>query len=171
MLGRTYESQVCSISRALEVFGERWTLLIMRNALFAESTRFGDFQRNLGIATNVLATRLEHLVESGVMQKLAGDEYRLTQAGRELAPTLIALTEWGDRWAAPAGPPVVYRHAAGAHPVHVEVVCDVCGPVAQWDDIEALPGPGMPQPQATRLLQHRSRHATHSPSPEGASHG
>jgi DNA-binding HxlR family transcriptional regulator len=169
MLGRNYDSQVCSISRTLEVFGERWTFLIMRSALFAESKRFVDFQRSLGIATNVLADRLEHLVESGVMEKVlvekgAGEspEYRLTERGRDLLPAMIALTEWGDRWAAPAGEPVLYRHRAGEHPVHMQLVCDICGPLDHVDDqeeIEALPGPGMPAPQAERLLErHRAKH-------------
>lgn len=165
MLGRLYETQICSISRTLEVFGERWTFLIMRNALFAESTRFSDFQRSLGIATNILTTRLEHLLESGVMKRIAtdagyGPEYRLTSQGRDLVPVLVALTEWGDRWAAPDGAPVLYRHHAGEHPVRTRLVCDVCGPLDDPDDIEALPGRGMPDLLAERLLErHRARHA------------
>jgi len=159
MLGRSYESQVCSISRTLEVFGERWTLLIMRNAAFADSVRFVDFQRSLGIATNVLSARLDHLVETGVMQ-LDGSDYRLTERGRDLVPALIALTEWGDRWAAPTGEPVLYRHAAGEHPVAMRLVCEVCGVLDGFDDVEALPGPGMPRPQAERLLaRHHVRHS------------
>jgi DNA-binding HxlR family transcriptional regulator len=170
MLGRTYESQVCSISRTLEVFGERWTLLIMRSALFANSTRFVDFQRSLGIATNVLATRLDHLVGSGIMEKVAVDgedasHYRLTSRGRDLVPALIALTEWGDEWAAPAGAPVLYRHHAGEHAVRMSLVCEICGPIDEFDDIEALPGPGMPAALAERLLErHNLRH-------EGILHG
>jgi DNA-binding HxlR family transcriptional regulator len=165
MLGRTYESQVCSISRTLEVFGERWTFLIMRNALFAESRRFGDFQRSLGLATNILSTRLDHLIEAGVMEKTTTDagtpaEYRLTERGRDLMPTLIALTEWGDRWSAPAGEPVLYRHHSGQHSVRLRLVCDVCGELKDVDEIGALPGPGMPAPLAERLLErHRAKHA------------
>jgi DNA-binding HxlR family transcriptional regulator len=165
MLGKTYEAQVCSISRTLEVFGERWTFLIMRNALFADSVHFGDFQRSLGIATNILTARLEHLIASGVMEKFvtddaAGSGYRLTKRGRELAPALIALTEWGDRWAAPDGEPVLYRHQAGEHPVHVRVVCEICGSLDDLNDLETLPGPGMPEVLAERLLQrHNARHA------------
>ncbi|TXK19682.1 helix-turn-helix domain-containing protein [Homoserinibacter sp. GY 40078] len=165
MLGRAYETQVCSISRTLEVFGERWTFLIMRNALFADSTRFVEFQRSLGIATNVLAVRLEHLVESGVMERVTADgeespRYRLTDRGRDLAPALIALTEWGDRWAAPSGEPVRYLHHAGEHPVRMRLVCEICGVLDDADRVEALPGPGMPGPQAERLLErHRMRHA------------
>ena len=165
MLGSTYESQVCSISRTLEVFGERWTFLILRNALFAESTRFADFHRSLGIATNVLASRLEHLVEAGVMERVMknsgeGEKYRLTARGRDLTPTLIALTEWGDRWAAPNGVPILYRHGREEHPVRMQLVCDICGPLDASADVEALPGPGMPQNMAAGVLErHRLRHA------------
>jgi DNA-binding HxlR family transcriptional regulator len=160
MLGRTYETQVCSISRALEVFGERWTLLILRNALFADATRFADHQRALGIATNVLATRLDRLVEADVLRR-EGDRYLLTARGRDIATALVALTEWGDRWAAPHGSPVLYRHDAGEHAVHVELVCEQCGPLdaEAIAEVEALPGPGMPEPQATRVRdRHRARH-------------
>ena len=116
MLGNTYDTQVCSIARALELVGERWTLLILRNALFAGSTRYRDFQRSLGIATNVLQDRLDGLVEGGIMERRpsaaqAGvTEYVLTQKGRDFAPALVALTQWGDTWAAPDGPPILYRH-------------------------------------------------------------
>jgi DNA-binding HxlR family transcriptional regulator len=165
VLGSRYDSQVCSISRSLEVFGERWTLLIMRNALFAGSTRFVEFQRSLGIATNVLSARLAHLVEQGVLehrQPGPGDapEYHLTDKGRDLLPALVALTDWGDRWAAPEGAPVEYRHGPGAHAVHLSLVCDECGPLSIATDVEALPGPGMPEPMAARLRErHRARHA------------
>lgn len=165
MLGRTYASQVCSISRTLEVFGERWTLLIMRNALFADSVRFTEFQRSLGVATNVLAARLDHLVEQGVLHRAPDAEgdrarYRLTPRGHDLATALIALTEWGDRWAAPEGEPVLYRHHGGEHAVHARIVCDECGVLDAPEDVEALPGPGMPEELAARLRdRHRLRHA------------
>ena len=164
MLGRSYDSQVCSIARTLEVFGERWTFLILRNAAFAGSVRFVDFQRSLGIPTNVLSARLQHLVESGVMHKAASDgrdrtEYRLTPRGQDLVPALIALTEWGDRWLAPGGEPIVYRHRRGQHAVRMRVTCDVCGPLDELGDIVALPGPGMPEPLAKRVLErHRTTH-------------
>jgi DNA-binding HxlR family transcriptional regulator len=162
MLGKSYDAEVCSISRTLEVFGERWTMLIMRNALFAGHTRFGEFQRSLGLATNILAARLEHLVEMNVMERSTADsaQYVLTDRGRELVPALVALTEWGDRWAAPHGKPVLYRHDAGIHPVRMQVVCDECGPLDDTDDVEALPGPGMPDDRAARMLQrHHERNA------------
>src|SRR5436309_898053 len=117
MLGNTYDTQVCSIARALELVGERWTLLIVRDALFAGVTRYSEFQENLGIATNVLKARLDGLVAGGIMERRPSDgqadlfEYVLTDKGRALAPALVALTEWGDRWAAPGEPPIDYRHA------------------------------------------------------------
>src|SRR5690349_16346861 len=99
MLGRTYDAEVCSAARALEVVGERWSLLILRNAMFAGHARFTDFQRSLGIAPNVLTKRLAEFVESGLMASV-GDghaEYVLTEKGRDLVPAILALTEWGDR--------------------------------------------------------------------------
>lgn len=165
MLGNTYETQVCSISRTLEVFGERWTFLILRSALFAEATRFADFERSLGIATNVLASRLAHLVDAGVMYRAskdgtAGEEYLLTERGRDLAPALIALTQWGDRWAAPGGEPILYRHGRDEHPVFMQLTCEICGPLDSSIEVEALPGPGMPPGPAARVLErHRLRHA------------
>src|ERR687890_755778 len=109
MLGKTYDSEVCSIARALELVGERWSLLILRNALFAGSTRYGEFQRSLGIATNILQDRLDGFVEAGIMERRRSadrgepGEYVLTEKGRDFAPALIALTEWGDKWAAADG--------------------------------------------------------------------
>jgi DNA-binding HxlR family transcriptional regulator len=159
MLGKTYDAEVCSIARALEVVGERWSVLIVRNALFAGSTRFGDFQRSLGIATNVLASRLDGFVEAGIMRRHRYSdqpgqyEYLLTEKGRDLAPALIALTQWGDRWAAPDGPPVLYRHSACGSDVRHEVVCSTCGQVDDPATVEALPGPGMPADRAERMQQ------------------
>jgi DNA-binding HxlR family transcriptional regulator len=159
MLGRTYESQVCSIARALEVVGERWTLLILRNALFADSKRFNDFQRSLGIATNVLTARLDSLVEAGIMRRHRYSEqpelyeYLLTEKGRDFAPALIALTEWGDKWAAPDGPPIRYTHEACGSPLSHELVCASCGRVSDSTPVLALPGPGMPPDRAERIRQ------------------
>src|SRR3982750_4898474 len=144
MLGKTYEDQVCSIARALEGVGERWSLLIIRNALFAGSTRYSDFQRSLGIATNILKSRLDGFVDAGIMRRHQYSEqpelyeYLLTEKGRDLAPALIALTEWGDRWSAPDGPPILYRHAACGAPVTHEIVCTTCGQVDDPAAVTAL---------------------------------
>jgi DNA-binding HxlR family transcriptional regulator len=152
MLGRTYDAEVCSIARALEVVGERWSVLIVRNALFAGSTRFGDFQRSLGIATNILKTRLDGFVDAGIMRR-EDNEYLLTEKGRDLAPALIALTAWGDRWSAPDGPPILYSHTPCGSDVHSEVVCATCGPVDDPAEVQALPGPGMPADRVERMQQ------------------
>ncbi len=169
MLGNTYESQVCSISRALEVVGERWSLLILRNALFAGSTRYGEFQRSLGIATNVLQNRLDGFVEAGIMVRHASPEqagtieYLLTEKGRDLQPALIALTEWGDRWAAPDGPPILYRHQACGAPVRDELVCDSCGRVDDGAEVLALAGPGMPPDRTERINRRLAARASSRP--------
>ena len=159
MLGRTYDAEVCSIARALEVVGERWSVLIVRNALFAGSTRFSDFQRSLGIAPNVLKTRLDGFVEAGIMRRQQYSEqpelyeYLLTEKGRDLAPALVALTQWGDRWAAPDGPPVLYSHSVCGSQVSHEVVCTTCGRVDDPVEVQALPGPGMPAERVARMQQ------------------
>jgi DNA-binding HxlR family transcriptional regulator len=150
MLGRTYDSQVCSIARALEAVGERWSLLIIRDALFAGSTRYNDFQRSLGIATNILKDRLDGFIDAGIMRQRRYSkqpelyEYLLTEKGRDLAPALIALTEWGDRWAAPDGPPVLYSHTVCGSGVSHELVCATCGRMDDPAEVQARPGPGMP---------------------------
>jgi DNA-binding HxlR family transcriptional regulator len=132
MLGRFYEGQVCSAARALEIVGERWSLLIVRNAMFSGMTRFTDFQRSLGIAPNVLAKRLDDFVAAGIFETRAGDsnrpsEYVLTPKGLDLKPVIVALTEWGDRWAAPDGRPVTYEHEGCGGRVVQRLVCSRCG--------------------------------------------
>jgi len=158
VLGRTYDGEVCSAARALELVGERWSLLIVRNALFAGARRFGDF-RSLGIATNVLTTRLEGFLAAGIMERTGPDgaEYALTDQGRELASVVIALTAWGDRYLAPDGPPVLYTHAGCGGRVAQHLVCDTCGEVHDAREVRALPGPGMPADRAARMA---SRSAT-----------
>ncbi|HJP73899.1 MAG TPA: helix-turn-helix domain-containing protein [Pseudonocardiaceae bacterium] len=145
MLGRTYATQDCSAARALEIVGERWSLMIIRHALFRGVTRFGDFQRSLGIARNILAARLDHFVEDGLMDRRpdasgsAYQEYILTEKGRELQPVIIALTHWGDRWAAPGAPPVTLRHADCGGEVRQQTICRDCGQPVALDQIEADP--------------------------------
>jgi DNA-binding HxlR family transcriptional regulator len=130
MLGRTYDREVCSAARSLEIVGERWSLLILRNAAFAGMTRFTEFQKSLGIAPNVLAARLEHFVETGLMATSDGpgghQTYHLTEKGLDFKPVIVALTAWGDRWAAPDGPPIVYEHEGCGGPVGYGLHCDRC---------------------------------------------
>ena len=149
MLGRTYEREHCSAARALEVVGERWSLLIIRNAMFAGATRFTEFQRMLGVAPNILASRLERFVAEGIMRTrpIAGDdahEYVLTDKGRELQPVIIALTEWGDRYAAPEGPPVFYLHEHCGGAVRQRTMCEKCHGALAPAEVTPLFGPGHP---------------------------
>jgi DNA-binding HxlR family transcriptional regulator len=159
VLGKTYDAQICSIARALEFVGERWTLLIVRDALFAGVTRFNDHQHNLGIATNVLKTRLDALTAAGIMQRRTAPggqhEYVLTEKGRDLAPTLVALTHWGDRWATSGPPPILYRHGGCGGRIDVRASCSVHGPI-DTAEIQVEPGPGMP---AAYLADRRPRRA------------
>lgn len=148
MLGNSYEGQVCSAARSLEVVGERWSLLIVRDALFAGVTRFSDFQRRLGLARNILAARLDGFVDAGIMERFSPEgsayqEYRLTEKGRDLAPVIVALSDWGDRWAAPNGRPIIYRHVDCGGDVEQQLVCRACGTVVDRDQVGVERGPGM----------------------------
>ncbi len=144
VLGRTYEGQNCSIARTLEVVGERWTLLVLREC-FLGTARFDDFQRRLGIARNVLQARLERLVDEGVLvrrpyqERPTRYEYRLTREGRDLLPVLLALLEWGDRHRAPDGPPVAIAHARCGGPVNSALQCGRCGATVEIRSIDVRP--------------------------------
>jgi len=147
VLPRTYEGENCSIARALEVIGERWTPLILRDA--ARGTRrFEDFQAKLGIARNILSARLGRLCEEGLMERRRyqerppRDEYLLTEKGRDLEPVLLGLMRWGDRYAAPDGPPVVLTHDPDGHPVEPVLVCAGCGEPLTPGSVATHPGPG-----------------------------
>lgn len=117
----------CSITRSLGVLGERWTLLVLRNALLGQ-TRFAEFRKSLGIAPDVLTDRLNTLVDYGVMERVpyrdsgarTRREYRLTHAGRELLVVVGALQQWGDRHLPPeGGPSMLRRQAQTEMPLHV----------------------------------------------------
>lgn len=122
----------CSIEATVSIIGDKWTLLILRDA-FRGIRRFDDLQRDLGIARNLLTDRLTRLVEHGVLEKVPYQEkpvryeYRLTHKGIELSPPLVALMHWGDRWVVGDGqPPVVLVHDVCGTPVRQEFVCDTC---------------------------------------------
>ena len=148
MLGRMYDNEVCSAARALEIVGERWSLLILRNAMFAGITRFTEFQKSLDIAPNILAARLEHFVDAGLMSTSDEDgghqAYHLTRKGLDFKPAIIALTEWGDRWAAPDGAPIVYEHEECGGRVRYELHCRKC---------EENPGPKNVKARKTAVMQ------------------
>jgi DNA-binding HxlR family transcriptional regulator len=149
MLHKDYENQTCSIAGALEVVGERWSLLIVRD-VFLGVRRFDQLQANLGIARNVLQTRLSRLVDQGVLEKRLYSEhppryeYRLTDKGLDLWPTLVALMYWGDSHAAPQmGAPVLLEHRGCGGAVDGHRICATCGERLSVRDAVARPGPGV----------------------------
>jgi len=154
MLGRTYDKQICSAARALEIVGERWSLLILRNAAFARMTRFTDFQKSLDIAPNVLAARLERFVDEGLMATAEGREghetYHLTKKGLDFKPVIIALTEWGDQWASPEGPPIALEHEGCGGRVKQKLICRTCGESLRPQDVSARPTAVMARLQQRR---------------------
>ena len=132
MLKREYD-QICSIARTLEVLGERWTLLVIRD-VFNGRRRFDQIQENLGVARNVLATRLAWLVEEDILEKRPYQErppryeYFLTQKGLDLWPVMISLLHWGDRYlSAEGGPPMVVRHKRCGGEIDDHFTCEDCG--------------------------------------------
>jgi DNA-binding HxlR family transcriptional regulator len=144
VLPRDYAGQHCSLSRTLEIVGERWTLLIVRDMFFGVR-RFGDFVAHLGIARGVLTERLETLHEAGVLTVARGDhgysEYLLTDKGISLWPAVNALMEWGDEHCSPGGPHRVFRHTEDDGAV-VAGSCEVCGIVVPPGELVVMPGPG-----------------------------
>jgi DNA-binding HxlR family transcriptional regulator len=155
VLKRDYPDQVCSIARSLEVIGERWTLLILRDAVLG-LTRFEEFQDSLGIATNTLTNRLKLLCQEQILERVPDPErpgrpkYVLTGKGRELAPALIVLMKWGDRhYPTPGGPPRLTIHAGCGGNIGPDLHCDRCGRQAGPGEIELRPGPGAPASPAT----------------------
>jgi DNA-binding HxlR family transcriptional regulator len=151
VLGRTYDGQVCSLARALEVVGERWTLLIVRDALLG-LRRFEEFADSLGLARTVLADRLGRLVEHGVLERVRYQrrpdrfEYQLTARGEDLSVPVLALMQWGDAHLAdPAGPPRLARHAECRGALRIGPVCLRCGHPVEHE-VEMVPGPGAAHP-------------------------
>ncbi len=148
MLRNDYENQACSIAGALEVVGERWSLLIVRNVMLG-LRRFDELQSQLGIARNVLQTRLRRLEEQGVIERRIYQErppryeYRLTEKGLDLWPAMVALMQWGDRYTPPpGGPAVVLEHRGCGGAVDEHRVCQACGARLEMRDVSARPGPG-----------------------------
>jgi DNA-binding HxlR family transcriptional regulator len=148
VLGRDYDTQTCSIARALELVGERWTLLIVRN-IHLGVRRFDEIQQQLGIARNVLASRLEALTDNGILERHpygerpVRNEYKLTEKGRALWPVLVELMQWGDRYAmTPKGPPVILRHRGCGGEVGAHRACSRCGELLELADVRAERGPG-----------------------------
>jgi DNA-binding HxlR family transcriptional regulator len=144
---KSFSEMDCSVAQCLEVVGEWWSMLIVRDAFFGV-TRFDDFQRSLGISRNVLHLRLEHLVDAGVLTKVPyserppRSEYRLSDKGRDLWPVLTSMRQWGDRHASPAGQRIELVHKGCGATTDVEYVCKSCGEPVAARDVVALDGPG-----------------------------
>lgn len=129
---KSFATMDCSVAQSLEVLGEWWTLLVIRDA-FLGVTKFDEFRIRLGIAPNVLGDRLEKLVSSGVMVRVPYRvrperfEYRLSEKGRDIFAVLVALRQWGDRWLARAEPSVVLQHVTCGHLTTALLSCSECG--------------------------------------------
>lgn len=139
----------CSVARSLSVIGDRWTLLIIRNA-FLRVRRFADIQVQLGVPKHVLSVRLKRLVDEGVLEKVAYQqaparyEYKLTEKGRDLYPVIQMLVAWGDKWLdAGKGAPLLYRHKACGKLFTPVVACSECGERVTARDVLVEAGPGL----------------------------
>jgi DNA-binding HxlR family transcriptional regulator len=142
----------CSIARTLAVVGDRWAILVLREALNGV-TRFDQFQAHLGVARNVLAARLRHLVEQGVLERVPYGThpgrfaYELTERGRALYPVVLSLLSWGDSWlAGDDGPPVRLEHRGCGQRFSPQLVCSECGEPLAVGEVRAVAGPGLLRP-------------------------
>ena len=144
-----YDVQTCSIGAAVGIIGEKWTFLVLREA-FNGVRRFGDMQRRTQAPRQILSDRLSRLVHEGLLRRepyqeegqRSRHEYRLTEKGRDLYPIIVALMNWGDRYAAgPAGPPVVLTHRDCGQPVRLQLTCDDGHVIASAREVTPVPGP------------------------------
>jgi DNA-binding HxlR family transcriptional regulator len=140
----------CTIARSVDVLGDHWNLLLIREACLG-TRRFDDFQAALGIGRNMLSQRLNRLTDEGILTRVEYQhtprrhEYRLTDKGREVYPVLAAMAAWGDRWlTGPEGTPLVLHHATCDHDMHAVVVCSECQSPLDIRQVHAKAGPGHP---------------------------
>lgn len=148
MRWETLAKEDCSLARSLAVVGDRWTLLVLREA-FLRTRRFDEFEEKLGIARRVLSERLALLVGEGILKKVPYQEsppryeYRLTEKGLDLYPVIISLVHWGDRhYAGKKGPPMLHTHKACGHDFTSVLTCSECGEALSARDVTVRPGPG-----------------------------
>jgi DNA-binding HxlR family transcriptional regulator len=138
----------CSVARSWSVLGERWTMLVLREA-FNRTRRFEDFQAHLGVARNVLTERLGRLVDEGILERRQYQdrppryEYRLTEKGLDLYPVLVAVMRWGDKHKSDNRPPVTLVHRTCEHDADPKLVCSHCGEELHAREVRAEPGPGL----------------------------
>lgn len=144
---KSFADMHCSVAQCLEVVGEWWSMLIVRDA-FLGVTRFDQFQERLGISRNVLNQRLSYLVDNGVLERVSYSEhpprydYRLTSKGRDLWPVLTSMRQWGDKHAAPDGPPLQVIHRGCGKVSQAVMTCSHCGERMTAKDVRAVKGPG-----------------------------
>jgi DNA-binding HxlR family transcriptional regulator len=154
----------CSLARTLDVAGEWWTPLIVRDVWIGR-TRFDEIQHNLGLSRKVLAGRLDTLVREGILERRPyrerplRHEYVLTEKGNDLMGALLALLAWGDRWTADdAGPPMHLRHKRCGELIAPNVSCSSCGEPLRGDEVRLEPGPGARTGRGTRRLERLPAH-------------
>lgn len=165
-LGNDYDRQDCSLARTLELVGERWTLLIVRDAFYGVR-RYNEFLAHLDVPRGVLANRLRVLVDAGVLDRRRYSsspprhEYTLTPMGEALWPALYALAQWGETYLAPAGARRLFRHVTCGGQVGRAGVCTTCGQPVPPGDLEVWPGPGadatLRDDAVTKALRHPHR--------------
>lgn len=161
----SFDGMSCSIARSLETIGEWWTPLIVREVFFGRR-RFDEIQGDLGISRNILTDRLTTLVDDGVLERRniaqTGTrwEYHLTDKGKDLFPVLVALMQWGDKWAGDEkGPPVLFEHRSCGHDADALFTCSHCGEALSYGSLRARRGPGWID-DPTHPLAHRDAERT-----------
>ncbi|RPF30978.1 helix-turn-helix domain-containing protein [Streptomyces sp. TLI_185] len=147
----SFSNWPCSIARTMDLVGDAWTPLVLREAFYG-IRRFDEFQKELGVARNTLADRLRLLVDEGLLDKRPYQDeplrhdYVLTEKGRDFFGVLAAMSRWGDRWLAQeAGAPVVFHHDLCGHDTEAEVVCAECREPLRAEDTSMRMGPGYPE--------------------------
>ncbi|WP_035284906.1 winged helix-turn-helix transcriptional regulator [Actinokineospora spheciospongiae] len=153
----------CSVARAMDLLGDQWTLLVLRQA-YLGTRRFDRFQGELGIARNTLTERLERLTRAGVLERVRYQErptryeYALTEMGRDFFPALAAIMRWGDRWLdGGSGAPMVLRHRGCGQEAHAAVRCSECDERLALGEVTVEPGPGMAPERAAAFRERGAR--------------
>jgi len=146
----------CPLARSLDIIGEWWSLLIVRDLFYGVNT-FDLLCEDLGIARNILTDRLKKFEDRGIIEKWTdkiksrGRAYRLTRKGKDLFPVIMALVAWGNTWESPNGPPIIFRHLPDGHTVQPLVICKHCGKPIIAKDIQPKKGPGVKRQSALPL--------------------
>jgi DNA-binding HxlR family transcriptional regulator len=160
----SFQELNCSVAQTLEVVGDWWSLLIVRD-IFLGVTRFDDIQRRLGIARNTLTDRLDWLCDHGVVTRVPYNdsakrfEYRLTEKGRDLQPVLLAMVAWGDKWGATAKHPPLQPSDPNGDPVELRIVNARTGRRVPRGKVRMLPTKGATDPNMVPPLDNPSRKA------------